>query len=121
MPHKFIAYRAIESELISAIRNNQHEVYYATEMDQDTSEEALCQKANGESYILLTGDKTFAQDLYKNQKVQSGIILVDVNGDNIHAKAKTVLDAIDDNGAQLMGNFATITNQNVKLKVIQGA
>lgn len=121
MPHKFIAYRAVESELISAMRNNQHEVYYATELDSDTSEESLCQKANGESYILLTGDKDFAQDLYQNQRVQYGIMLVDVKEENVHARAKVVLDAIDNNDGQLVGSFATVTKQNVCLKSIQGA
>ena len=121
MPHKFIAYKGIESELISAIRNNQHEVYYATEIDQDTSEEALCQKANSESYIFLTGDRSLAEDLYDQKKVQSGIMLVDVNEDNMVAKAKVVLDAIDDNGARLSGTYATVTKQRVKLKSITGA
>lgn len=121
MPQKFIAYRAVEAELISAIRNNQHEVFYATEVDQDTSEDELCQKANGEQYILLTGDRSFAQDLYQNQRIQSGIMLVDVRAENIYAKAKVVLEAIDKNETNLMGHFATITNQQVKLKMIQGA
>lgn len=121
MPHKFIAYRAVDSELIAAMRSNQHEVYYATELDADTSEEALYQKANGERYIFLTGDKDFAQELFQNQRVQSGIMLVDVKEENIHAKAKVVLDAIDENNDQLAGNFATVTKQNVRLKAIQGS
>lgn len=121
MPHKFIAYRAVDSELITAMRSNQHEVYYATELDADTSEETLCQKANGERYIFLTGDKAFAQELFQNQRVQSGIMLVDVHEENVHAKAKVVLDAIDENRDQLLGNFATVTKQSVRLKAIQGA
>jgi hypothetical protein len=121
MPHKFIAYRAVDSELISAMRSNQHEVYYATELDAETSEEALCRKANGERYILLTGDKAFAQELFENQRVQSGIMLVDVKEENVHAKAKVVLNAIDENDEQLFGNFATVTKQNVRLKSIPGA
>ncbi|BDS12911.1 DUF5615 family PIN-like protein [Aureispira anguillae] len=121
MSHKFIAYRSVESELISAMRNNQHEVYYATEADGDTSEEALCRKANGEQYILLTGDKEFAQDLFRNNRVQSGIILVDVKADNIYAKTRVVLEAIDENNAQLLGHFATVTRQQVKLKAIERA
>jgi|VirMetMinimDraft_7_1064189.scaffolds.fasta_scaffold79096_2 hypothetical protein len=121
MPHKFIAYRAVDSELISAMRSNQHEVYYATELDADTSEASLCQKANGERYILLTGDKAFAQELFQNQRVQSGIMLVDVKEENVHARAKVVLDAIDENNDQLLGNFATVTKQSVRLKAIPGA
>jgi ABC-type Na+ transport system ATPase subunit NatA len=121
MPHKFIAYKAVDAELISAMRSNQHEVYYATELDADTSEDSLCQKANEEQYILLTGDKGFAEDLYGNQRVKYGIMLVDVNEENVHAKAKVVLDAIDDNDSQLVGNFATVTKQKVRLKVIQRA
>ncbi|WMX16411.1 DUF5615 family PIN-like protein [Aureispira sp. CCB-E] len=121
MVHKFIAYRSVESEVITAIRNNKHEVYYATELDADTSEEKLCQKANGEGYIFLTGDKEFAQDLYQNQRVQSGIMLVDVKEDNVHARAKVVLDAIANHDVQLIGNFATVTKQNVRLKAIQQA
>lgn len=121
MPHKFIAYRSVDSELITAMRSNQHEVYYATELDRDTSDEALFQKANEERYILLTGDKAFAQELYETQRIQFGLMLVDVKEENVHARAKIVLDAIDENQDQLIGNFATVTKQNVRLKVIQGA
>jgi hypothetical protein len=118
MPHKFIAYRGLESELISAMRSNHHEVYYATELDEDISEEELCGKANKESYIMLTGDKAFAEAIFENGKVQSGIMLVDFHEENVFAKAKAVLDAIDNNGSQLLGSFATVTSHNVKLKTI---
>lgn len=121
MSHKFIAYRAVEAELISAMRNNSHEVYYATELDQDTSEASLCHKANMENYIVLTGDKDFAQTLYDGNKVQTGIMLVDVHEDNLVAKAKVVLDAIDEHGARLSGSYTTITKQKVKQKGIAGA
>ena len=121
MSHKFIAYREVEAELISAMRNNAHEVFYVTELDHDTSEDSICQKANTENYIILTGDKAFAQTLYDDNKIQSGIMLVDVHEDNLVAKAKVVLDAIDEHSAHLSGHYTTITKQKVKQKGIAGA
>lgn len=121
MPHKFIAYRAVETEVISAMRGNQHEVFYAAEQDQQTTADALCQKANGEQYILLTGDKAFAEELYEQQRVQSGIILVDVPSDNVYEKAKAVLSAIQEQEEQLLGTYTTILPKRVKSKAIKGA
>ena len=114
MSQKFIPYRAVDTEIISALRADQHEVFYIPEQDHDFSPEELCQKANNEGYLMLTGDKSYADELLGQHRVSSGIVFIDIEERNLVTKAKVVLEVVLTQEDNLKGTFTRITKQLVE-------
>ena len=121
MSQKFIVYRTIHSDTVSAIRNNGHEVFYVAAADEETSVDDICKKANGEGYLLLTGDTNLAKNLVDNHRIQSGLVLVDIASDNSIADAEVITKAIQKSGNNLVNAFTTIQQRNTKTKPLTGA
>ncbi|MCP4439873.1 MAG: hypothetical protein GY810_13090 [Aureispira sp.] len=121
MSQKFIIYRTVHSDTVSAIRNNGHEVFYVASADEETSLDDICKKANGEGYLLLTGDNTLAEDLVNTQRIQSGLVLVEAGGESTIEDAEIVSKAIQSSGNSLMNSFTTIQKRNIKSKPLTGA
>lgn len=121
MTQKFIVYRTIHADIVSAIRNNGYEVFYVAAADQETSVDDVCKKANGEGYLLMTGDNNLAKDLIDNQRIQSGLVLIDIASDNSITDAEIVTKAIQKSGNSLVNAFTTIQQRNTKSKPLTGA
>lgn len=74
--YKFIAYKGVTSDVIEILRNESYEVFYIPEEDQTIQLADITRRANGEGYLLCTGDDELAQRVANERLIQQGILLV---------------------------------------------
>jgi predicted nuclease of predicted toxin-antitoxin system len=112
---KLIAYKGLSSETIQMLRHDGFDVYYlAPDLESD---QTLAQKANGEGYLLITGDADFADEAHRQGLVQSGIVLLKTE-DNIPEWASMIKVLVKE-AERLKNAYSVITRKglvkNIKL------
>ena len=114
---KFIAYRYSDSEVINLLRQQQYDIFYVADGDSNFSEDSICQKANAESYVLLTADEPTAYRVTSSNRVTTGVLLVKLENESAAiVRAKIVANAIEEHASEIPSAYSTLTKQNWKSK-----
>lgn len=118
---QFIAYREMDAQLLSLLRNQGYEIFYIADGDSNYNEESICQKANGENFVLMTGDEALADRLADNKRIQSGILVLKISEGEAIVRAKIVADALREHAADIPYSYSILTKGNWKSKKLATA
>jgi predicted nuclease of predicted toxin-antitoxin system len=76
---KFISYKQIPTEVVTILRESGYEVFYIASDDADATVVSVCEHANKDGYIVLTGDETFVKEALMDNRLESGLLQVAPN------------------------------------------
>lgn len=113
---RILADENIDDGIVEQLRDAGHEIWYVTEMTPGIGDDEVLAQANRHGALLLTGDKDFGELVYRQQRINAGVLFIRLAGLTAAAKARMVTRAIDDHGAGMMGRFTVIAPGQVRIR-----
>lgn len=91
-----------------------HEVFSVYEMARGMDDDAIVQKAFNESWILITNDKDFGEQVYREQKPHRGIVLLRLEDERAPSKIEVLQHLLDAYADRLPNHFVVVTEKSVR-------
>jgi len=113
---RFLADECCDAGLIDALRDDGHDVLYATESLRGETDEALLRRAFVESRILLTEDKDFGELVYRLRKPACGIVLLRFDVADRTLKTSRLRALLRQEIERLAGSFIVLEADKVRVR-----
>ena len=113
---KIVADESIDRQIVDGLRQAGYSVDYVAEMDPGISDETVLSLANEESAVLLTADKDFGELVFRQHRVDSGVVLIRLAGLSPTNKALLVAGIFDRHSAELSHGFTVITPGAIRIR-----
>ncbi len=113
---KFISYKQVTTEMVDILRKSGYEVFYVAGQDADYDIDSVCQKANAEGRILLTGDEALAEEVLNKQKILSGLLYYRHTGKEALLEAAELMRIVQQHSADLSNTYTRVVDGKVKQK-----
>jgi len=118
---KLLADESVDRDIVDRLRSDGFEIIYVSEESPSIEDDAVLDRANAESVVLLTGDKDFGELVYRLGRVHTGIVLSRLGGLSAERKAEIVSQAFRTHSADFEGAFSVITPGSIRIrKLIRG-
>lgn len=76
----FLADEGVDRQIVERLRQIGHQVLYIAEMEPGISDDEVLERANDNEALLITLDKDFGELVFRQAKVNAGVILVRLGG-----------------------------------------
>jgi predicted nuclease of predicted toxin-antitoxin system len=96
------------------LREQGHEVFSVYEEARGAEDAWIIQKAFDEDWILITNDKDFGEEVYRERRPHKGVVLLRLENERTANKIRTIQRLIDEYADRLPGQFAVVTETQVR-------
>ena len=111
-----LADESLDRQIIERLRRDGHEVSYIAEMEPGITDEAVLERANERTALLVTADKDFGELVFREGRLSSGgVVLIRLAGLSAERKAKIVSGAFHEWGAEFTRCFSVISPGRVRI------
>jgi predicted nuclease of predicted toxin-antitoxin system len=111
-----VADENVDRQIVSSLRDDGHQVWYAAEMISGSSDEHVLELANLNSALVLTGDKDFGELVYRRRLVHHGVVLIRLAGLSSSEKTRVVTSVFRQRGSELREAFSVISYDKVRIR-----
>ncbi len=112
----FFADESLDRQIVDRLRVDGHNVLYVIEMESGISDDIVMELSNETSSILITADKDFGELVFRQKRVNSGVILSRLAGSKPEEKAEIICNAVNKHGAELINAFTVITTKTIRIR-----
>lgn len=105
----FLADECVDKPIVDHLRDCGYSVLYVAEMSAGISDDEVLRLANEKSAILLTSDKDFGEFIFRQQRLNQGIILIRMSKLSSEQQAKVVADVIKNHLSEIPQAFTVIS------------
>ncbi|QQS45141.1 MAG: DUF5615 family PIN-like protein [Acidobacteriota bacterium] len=112
----FVADENVEKQIVDRLRQDGHIVLYVAEMQQGISDEEVLKQANSNQAVLITTDKDFGELVFRMGRINSGVILIRLEGLTPENKAALVSSSVQHHDAKLDNSFCVISPGRIRIR-----
>ena len=80
------------------------------------TDSAVLSKAVESNLLLITADKDFGELVFRQQRINSGVVLLRIAGLAARAKAEATSAALNQYGPEMSGAFTVIAPGNIRIR-----
>jgi predicted nuclease of predicted toxin-antitoxin system len=91
-----------------------HEVFSMYALARGMHDDDIVQKAFDENWILITNDKDFGEQVYRERKPHHGIVLLRLEDERSHAKIEVLKRLLHSHADSLPEQFVVVTEKTVR-------
>jgi predicted nuclease of predicted toxin-antitoxin system len=91
-----------------------HEVYSVYDLARGMHDDNIVQKAFDENWILITNDKDFGEQVYRERKPHHGIILLRLEDERAKSKIEVLKRLLNSHADSLLEQFVVVTEKSVR-------
>lgn len=91
-----------------------HEVFSVYDSARGMPDDEIVKKAFDENWIVITNDKDFGEQAYREQKPQHGIILLRLDDERAKSKIEVLKRLLKSHADSLPGQFVVVTEKNIR-------
>lgn len=113
---KVVADEGVDRPIVVRLRQDGHEVDYIAEMDSGIDDDRVLGHANQRHALLITADKDFGELVFRQGRLNAGIVLLRLAGVPPTQKAEIVSDALAAHGNEMRSGFSVITNKMLRIR-----
>ena len=113
---KCVADENVDSDIVTALRDTGHEVWYVAEIARGIADDEVLQIAAVSSALLLTCDKDFGDLVFRQGRATGGVLLLRLAGVPAREKARIVTEVFREYGGQLVGAFSVLTLTTLRIR-----
>ena len=113
-----MADESVDRQRIDQLRKDGYSVWSVTEMKPGLTDDAVLQKANQETAILLTADKDFGELVFSHGIKYCSVIFLRYNKMDYDIIEKSILKVIKDYYENPGHYFITITKRKIRIRKI---
>jgi predicted nuclease of predicted toxin-antitoxin system len=106
----------VDSAIANRLRRDGHEVLYIAETQPGIADEAVLELANGDAAVLLTADKDFGELVFRQRRLDSGVVLLRLAGLSAEAKAREVAAAVAMHDDEMGSAFSVVSPGLVRIR-----
>lgn len=92
----FLADEGIDLQIVSLLREEEHNVIYVAELTPGISDKSVLELANTDQRKLLTAEKDFGELVFRQGLLTNGVILTRLSGLAPESKARILAETIAD-------------------------
>ena len=89
-------------------------MYSVYDSARGTDDDAIVEKAFRENWILITNDKDFGDQVYRDQKPHRGIILLRLDDERVQSKIEMLKGLLQSYADRLPDQFVVVTGKGVR-------
>ena len=97
------------------LTTNGHEVFSIYEYARGMHDDDIVRKAFDENWILITNDKDFGEQVYREQKPHHGIVLLRLEDERAESKIEVLKRLLNSHADRLLGQFVVVTEKSVRI------
>ncbi len=113
---KILAEESVDAPIVGRLRIEGHEVSSVAESSPGKSDAAVLNEAEQTGRILLTSDKDFGELAIRWRKIQTGVILLRLEGLSPESKAELVAEVLEHHAAEVRASFIVISPGSVRIR-----
>lgn len=91
-----------------------HDVYSVFNNAPGTPDEELVVKAFAENRIIITNDKDFGEQVFREKKPHKGIILLRLENERTHNKIRVLKEVLHNYPDKLTQQFVVVTERKIR-------
>ncbi len=107
---------SVDSPIVKELRAGNYSVIYIAELEPGIPDEVVLKLANEKNALLITGDKDFGELVFRQKLVDSGVVLLRLEGLSINAKADIVIKALRHYENEMASAFTVISAGNIRIR-----
>lgn len=96
------------------LREQQHEVFSVYEAARGMADEEVIQKAYNESWILVTNDKGFGEEVYRERRLHRGVVFLRLEDERTDTKITVLQHLLARYAGRLPDSFVVVTETRVR-------
>ena len=112
----FLADEYVDQSIVDRLRVDGHEVLSVAELEPSIPDDAVLSLASERQSLLLTADKDFGDLVFRQRRVNAGVVLLRLEGLSSSTKALIVSAAVLEHGAKLLDAFTVISPGIVRIR-----
>jgi predicted nuclease of predicted toxin-antitoxin system len=97
------------------LRQSGHEVFSVYEQARGITDDEIIAKANLEQWILITNDKDFGEQVFRDKKSHEGVILLRLEDERAKHKIASLQQLLDNHADKIANNFIVVTENRVRI------
>lgn len=97
------------------LREQGYDVFSVYEQARGMDDGTIVEKADREDRILITNDKDFGEQIYREMKSHQGVILLRLADERAGSKIAVIQRLLENYSDRLSGNFVVATEQRVRI------
>lgn len=113
---KVVADESVDGPVVTRLREDGHEVDYVAEMEPGISDDRVLSHANLRRAVLVTTDKDFGELVFRQGRINAGVLLLRLPGVSPSQKAEIVSSAVTVHGTEMQTAFSVITSKIVRIR-----
>ena len=111
-----VADESIDRQVVDVLREHDHVVRYVAEMAPGIPDDTVLEIATAENALLLTADKDFGDLVFRQHRLETGVVLIRLAGLSSAAKARIVVSAVEDHEVELQDAFTVISPGTIRVR-----
>lgn len=116
---RFLANENVEQPIVDSLRAAGHDVASVGEVAPGAHDDEVLRLATAESRLLLTNDKDFGELVCRRGAAAVGVVLLRLATQDGLEKAARLAEILPSIEQRLLGRFATISEECVRLRPLQ--
>jgi predicted nuclease of predicted toxin-antitoxin system len=113
---RFVADESVDSAIVDRLRRDGHEGLYVAETQPGIADEAVLELANRDAAVLLTADKDFGELVFRQRRLDRGVVLLRLAGLSGEAKARKVAAAVATHDDEMGSAFSVVSPGLVRIR-----
>src|SRR6266540_5104386 len=90
-----------------------HEVFSVYDSARGMGDSEIVKKAFDDNWILITNDKDFGEQVYRERKPHHGIVLLRLEDERARSKIEVLKRLLNSHADRLLGQFVVVTEKSV--------
>ena len=96
------------------LTTEEHEVFSVYDSARGMNDDDIVKKAFDENWILITNDKDFGEQVYRERKPHHGIVLLRLEDERARSKIEVLKRLLNSYSDRLPEQFVVVTEQSVR-------
>jgi len=111
-----VADESVDAEVVQGSRQDGHCVTYIAEVSPTATDDAVLAEATRQKAILVTADKDFGDQIYRQRKPHAGVVLLRLAGLANARKSTLARVVFRDHADKLPDAFCVVTPGNLRVR-----
>jgi predicted nuclease of predicted toxin-antitoxin system len=111
-----LADEGVDRQIVERLRLDGHAVLYIAEMEPSISDDIVLDRANQRDALLVTADKDFGELVFRQGRINTGVVLLRLGGLALETKAGIVSQVFREHAAAMMQAFSVISPGIVRIR-----
>ncbi len=115
---EFLADENVEAPIVAMLRDAGHDVLYISDIGGSPSDDHIIDLACQTGRILVTNDKGFGEQVFRDQRTLPGAILLRFGEEDAVVKRQVLARVVQQFGEHFAGKFTVVPERQIRMRAL---